>query len=224
MPALAAVILFALTMAAGRWQLARAHYKESLRQRFDAAQAEVPFDVGTQPAAVRDMDFHRASAHGIWLPERTIFLDNRVQGGVAGYEVVMPLRLPNTARVLLVNRGWVRSDGHRDRLPQVPTPAGEISLTGRVNTLSGHFLELAGEAAPGRIWQNLTLERYARWSGLELQPFLLEQTSPAEDGLVRNWPAVDFGIDRHYGYALQWFAFAAITAFLFVFLSLRKVA
>jgi cytochrome oxidase assembly protein ShyY1 len=38
---------------------------------------------------------------------------------------------------------------------------------------------------------------------------MIQQTSPTGDGLVRDWPAPDFGIDKHYGYAFQWFALAA---------------
>ncbi|MBL8482483.1 MAG: SURF1 family protein [Rhodocyclaceae bacterium] len=223
LPGIAAAIMLGVTLGAGRWQLARAHYKEQLRERFEAAQSMPPVEIGGAELDARELEFHPATATGRWLPEYAILLDNRVQGGVAGYELLMPLQLAGSTRVLLVNRGWVRSGGRRERLPEVATPAGELRVSGRVRIPGGRFMELAPEAAGSRIWQNLTLERYAGWSGLALQPFVLEQTSAAEDGLVRDWPAVDFGTDRHYGYALQWFAFAAITVFLFLFLSLRKL-
>jgi surfeit locus 1 family protein len=81
---------------------------------------------------------------------------------------------------------------------------------------AGRLLQL-GQAAPlkpGAIVQNLDAGELAQASGLEIEPFIVEQTSDSNDGLVRAWPLPSQGIDRHLGYAFQWFALAA-TAFLF---------
>jgi surfeit locus 1 family protein len=40
----------------------------------------------------------------------------------------------------------------------------------------------------------------------------LQQTSAAADGRVREWPAPAAGIDRHRGYALQWYSLAGLAA------------
>ena len=45
-----------------------------------------------------------------------------------------------------------------------------------------------------------------------LADYYLQQTSAGHDGLVRDWPAPDAGIDRHRGYAFQWYALAALAA------------
>jgi cytochrome oxidase assembly protein ShyY1 len=47
-----------------------------------------------------------------------------------------------------------------------------------------------------------------------MQPFVIEQLSDTRDGLIRDWPRPSTGIDRHLGYAFQWYALAA-TAFIF---------
>jgi hypothetical protein len=38
---------------------------------------------------------------------------------------------------------------------------------------------------------------------------VVEQTAPASvtDNLVRNWPAPDFGIEKHRIYMMQWYLF-----------------
>jgi cytochrome oxidase assembly protein ShyY1 len=61
----------------------------------------------------------------------------------------------------------------------------------------------------GAIWQNLTIERYRAAKPLTVQPFLIRQENDAKDGLVREWEPPDFGIDKHYGYAFQWFGIGA---------------
>ena len=46
-------------------------------------------------------------------------------------------------------------------------------------------------------------------------------TGPA-DALARQWPRPDAGMDKHRGYALQWFSFAGIGLIVWVLLSLRR--
>eukprot|EP01032_Pedospumella_encystans_P022491 gene22491-25485_t len=46
-------------------------------------------------------------------------------------------------------------------------------------------------------------------SGLRMQPFIIEQTAPAgagDSGLSHDWPAPATGVDKHRGYAFQWYA------------------
>ena len=70
-------------------------------------------------------------------------------------------------------------------------------------------LELTDAVIEGRIWQNLTIERYRNAMPIAIQPFVIRQESSLDDGLTREWRAPDVGIDKHYGYAFQWFALAA---------------
>jgi surfeit locus 1 family protein len=36
------------------------------------------------------------------------------------------------------------------------------------------------------------------------------------DGLLRNWPPVASGVDKHHGYAFQWFGLCALILILYV--------
>jgi cytochrome oxidase assembly protein ShyY1 len=67
---------------------------------------------------------------------------------------------------------------------------------------------------PGAILQNLTVAEFAAASKFTMQPFVIEQSSDTHDGMVRDWPLPSVGIERHLGYAFQWYALA-LTAFLF---------
>jgi cytochrome oxidase assembly protein ShyY1 len=44
----------------------------------------------------------------------------------------------------------------------------------------------------------------------------------AGDGLVRDWPAPSLGIERHRGYAVQWYALALMAVIFFVVTGLRR--
>ena len=70
--------------------------------------------------------------------------------------------------------------------------------------------------------QNVDLGAFAADTGLALQPIVIEQRSAAADGLLREWPRPDSGIERHEGYALQWYSLAALAVILAFVLSFRR--
>jgi surfeit locus 1 family protein len=44
----------------------------------------------------------------------------------------------------------------------------------------------------------------------------VQQLGAPSEGLLREWPVIASGVDKHYGYAFQWFALSALIAGLFV--------
>lgn len=158
---------------------------------------------------------------GELLAKDTLFLDNRTHRGVAGYYVLQPLRLRD-GRQVLVNRGWVAAGPSRAQLPVVRTPPGEVALQGlRVDHLPRAF-EPAGAKHEGRVWQNASVDEVAAWSGLGLEPWVLEQHAGPEDGLVRDWPRADADVAMHESYALQWYSLAALSIVLLAALNLKR--
>ena len=220
--ALAAIVIF---VGAGNWQGRRMHEKERLRAQYDAAARAAPAPLPGL-AGVAEWDAWRyrpVRLEGTFDAARGIFIDNRVHGGRAGYHVVTPFALAD-GRVVLVNRGWVAQGPTRAELPSVPSPEGRVVVAGRVNIPAVGYLELARHEPVGRLWQNLDPARFAAASGIPVLPIVVEETAPDSGaaGLVRAWPAPDFGVDKHRGYRLQWYALAALTAALLVFFLLRR--
>jgi surfeit locus 1 family protein len=185
-------------IALGNWQAGRAAEKRALA----AAQALV-------------------ALRGAFEPKYTVLLDNKIYQGKPGYQVVQPLRLGDGKHVL-VNRGWAPAGATRAQLPAVRTPAGEISLSGLRLQRFPHAYEPGGAAVEGAVWQNVTQERFSAWSGLALEPYVIEQHSGLDDGLVRDWPRADAGASTHESYALQWYSFAALSLVLFLALNIRR--
>ncbi|MDM0025832.1 SURF1 family protein [Variovorax saccharolyticus] len=72
-----------------------------------------------------------------------------------------------------------------------------------------------------RIRQNLGLEAFRAETGLPLRiDVSLQQTGPASEGLQREWPAPALGVEKHYGYAFQWFGLSALVVLLYVWFQL----
>lgn len=211
----------ALTVAAGvalgLWQLGRAEQKLRLADGIARQGALAPLaatDLQTeQPEAL----WHRtAQLEGEWLPEATVFLDNRQMNGRVGFFVLTPLSLANGQGTLLVQRGWApRNFEDRQRVPVVPTPAGTVRLQLRLAPPPPKLYEL-GPGEGGAIRQNIDLAAF----GAEIKTPLLAlsalQTSAADDGLLRTWPQPATDVHKHYGYAFQWFGLSTLFALLYV--------
>lgn len=221
--ALAAAVLGAgLTARLGVWQLDRAEQKLALQAAVDA-EAGRPALANGELGSGRPLH-RRVQLSGHWVAERSVWLDNRPMDGQAGFFVVTPLRLTGRSEAILVQRGWVPRDPRdRTRLPPLPAPAGEVEVQGRLAASPSRLFEL-GPGAAGPIRQNLDPAAYAVETGLALLPLTVVQTAPTgpDDTLLRHWPAPDLGLQKHYGYAFQWFALCALIAGLYVWFQLLR--
>lgn len=201
----AAAAGIALMLALGQWQIGRAEYKEDLQARYDALSREPAIKVGGELLDRDGILLRRVEVRGEYAPKYTVFVDNRIHQHQPGFHVATPLRIAGSRRHVLVNRGWVASP--RDRsLPAVSTPAGEQVVRGIAVGYSERYLELSTRVADGNVWQNLVFERFRQATGLELQPFVIQQENAADDGLVREWSRPDLGRNTHLAYAFQWYA------------------
>ena len=224
---LAALLGVAATLALGRWQLSRAAQKEALQAAIDSQNRLPAIDLAAMSpgADLVALEHRQASVRGHWLAERTVFLDNRQMHAQQGFFVVTPLQLNGSSAVLLVQRGWVpRNFVDRTALPTIESPAGLVEVQGRVAPPPGKLYEFkdtqSGQAGP--IRQNLDLAAFAKETGLPLLPVSLLQTGAAEGGLQRDWPAANLGVEKHYGYAFQWFGLATLIAILYVWFQIVR--
>ncbi|HEX4523354.1 MAG TPA: SURF1 family protein [Casimicrobiaceae bacterium] len=223
LPTLGLLLLVAVTVALGNWQRQRAHDKQSLREQYEAASNAPPLALETGEAVTADpgkFRFRSVRARGTYDAARQLLIDNRVHAGRAGFDVVAPLKLEGAAYVL-VDRGWVAQGASRAVLPQVPPPAGPVVVEGRINLPPARYLEFGAASDAGPIRENLDIARIAASSGLPLLPFIIEQTQDTGDGLVRDWPAPDFGIEQHQSYMVQWYSLAALGIVLWLALNWR---
>jgi len=220
---LGAVVGIAVTTSLGFWQWGRGQQRTALHEAREAQEHGVP--VGARELLAG----HAADVHllhrpvvlrGQWLPERTVFLDNRQMNAVQGFYVVTPLRVEGRQDVVLVQRGWVQRDfEQRDRLPPVETPAGPVEVRGRVAPPPAKLFAM-GQEERGTIRQNLDLAAFRAETGLPLAELSVQQVGAPSEGLLRQWPQAGSGAEKNYGYAFQWWAMAALIAILYVWFQL----
>jgi surfeit locus 1 family protein len=215
---LATVITMLVTASLGFWQLSRGAEKQALEDLI-AARAGMP------PWSENDLlradslneGLHRpARLSGEWQPQATVFLDNRPMNGRSGFIVVTPLLLRGQSQAILVQRGWVpRNFTDRTVVPAIAAPSGPVTIEGRLAPPPSHLFEL-GQAEPGPIRQNIYLEAFSKETHLRLVNVSLLQTAPPASEFERDWPRFAAGVQKHHGYAFQWFAMCATAALLYV--------
>jgi surfeit locus 1 family protein len=221
LPPLVAATGIALTAWAGSWQLSKAYEKEALKVAYDQAVVAAPVYLNGEMLAVEDLNLKRIEARGNFVAAAMVLLDNKTRAGVAGYEVVMPLRIAGSTTHVLVNRGWIAAGRDRAQLPDIRTPDLSVDVVGMAR-IPGRFFELARSDDSATVWQNLTVERFARARKIDVLPVLVEQSNAIDDGLQRSTTSPEFGIGKHYGYAVQWFALCALIIFLYLYFHVRK--
>ena len=231
-PFAATVLLVALGVSLGQWQERRAAQKISLHQQLADRAAEAPLQLSPATAAAAIaaaiatpgagvLEYRRVKVSGQFVAGWPLYLNNRPQAGRAGFYLVMPLKIAGSDSHVLVARGWLpRHAGDATRLPPYATAGGTVTVDGIVKAGVGHIMQLGipEPVRPGAIVQNIDPAQFAQASGLKLQAFFIEQSgpAPAAEGLVRDWPAPSLGVEKHQGYAFQWYALAVMALLFFV--------
>jgi surfeit locus 1 family protein len=219
-PTLAAVAMVALTASLGRWQLGRAEEKTAIQSLLEARMAERPVAV-TGAIDAESMRYRRATAAGEFWPEGQLFIDNQQDQGRAGYHVLTPLALAAGGPYLLVNRGWVARGAQYPKPPVVDVPRGRVEVAGLLAPPVKRFLELSADVIDGPVWQNLKLDQWHVRTGKEALALVLVAETPGA-GLSRVIERPAENIDKHRGYAFQWFALAAAVVALWLVVNWRK--
>ncbi|WP_343547440.1 SURF1 family protein [Ralstonia sp.] len=231
-PMLAGVALIALTCSLGRWQLSRAHERIERQARIMALENAPAQRITAQPVTAESVMYRPVLLRGTFDVAHTVLLENRphITRDVSrpGFEVLIPLRLEGAGgRAVLVDRGWLPRDPvDRTRIAPYTTPTGEVQVEGMAVPHASRVFSLGSKDGADevgqRLRQNIDLDAFSREIGVPLQPFVVQQQSDVEDGLLRDWPRADLGAERNYGYAFQWFAMAAAVLGLMIFYSVRR--
>jgi surfeit locus 1 family protein len=224
-PTLAALLALALTLYLGQWQQGRAQEKRALQTQFDQRSTAVPLMLTGGALDPQVVKYRRAVANGSWVKSSQIYIDNKFDQSSVGYHVITPLKLADSERYVLVNRGWIARGNNYPQPPTLDAPAGQVNVVGTIVLPTDKFLELRTSTAEGEVWQNLTIERFRATSTLDVLPVVLLAAN-ADPGLRVVGQQPDAGVAKHVEYMLTWYSLAATVVVLWLVLNikLRRVA
>lgn len=224
LPTMAALLVIALTFVLGQWQTSRARTKEKLFEQAQQANAQAPLVIGAAWLETEQVAHRRVLIEGEFLPNTTVYLDNRFYQRQPGVEVLSTFRPRDSSVNVIVNRGWMPVlPDQRQHIRAPKLPAGLIRLEGVAQIQVPNYWNLGAPAAGklSAIWPNFGFDAYTQLTGLRLQPFVVQQTSVLADELVRDWPIVGANAQKHWGYAFQWYALCVLTLVLWAWFSFK---
>ncbi|HVE88197.1 MAG TPA: SURF1 family protein, partial [Burkholderiaceae bacterium] len=213
---IAAAIGVVVAISLGNWQTRRGDAKVNLQAQAEAAEREAPFDIVSRSSieSVAARLPRKVRVTGSFDPTGTVLLDNRIVNGVTGYQVITPLFIGDGLPLVLIERGWKPRGAAAgpDALP--PPPTGQVTVEGLAVPRPSMLLELGGAQrleVPG-VWQNLDYDAYEKAAKRSVARFVVRQSAASDvaDSLRREWPQPASGVDKHRGYAFQWYALAAL--------------
>ena len=189
-PLVAAVVVAAVCVRLGFWQLDRLAQRRERNAVIEAAFRDPPVPLG-QLRADSLRRFRRVIVRGQWDYARETTIAGRTRGGSPGAHIVTPMRLAD-GTIVFVNRGWVYSPDART-----------VDLASWHEGEGGDVLGYIDEVPPS-IRGTVTTPYVVALADTVTAP-TVEPTRPA-----RLPPPAFRDEGPHLNYAVQWFSFAAI--------------
>ncbi len=227
-----ALLVFAVLIALGTWQIERKAWKEgliaALTERLSAPPAALP-PPATWPRLdpareeYRRVTFAATFDHGkealIYAAASAFRPD--VPGGGTGDWVFTPARLPDGAYVI-VNRGFVPEARKNAASRAAGQIAGPVEIVGTMRWPDARHWFSAADDPLHNLWFTRDPLAIAAAKGLNqrlgpVAPFYVEQESPVPpDGLPQPGKLVVRLRNEHLQYAVTWYGLALVLVVVFV--------
>jgi surfeit locus 1 family protein len=212
-PTLTTLVLFAVLIGLGTWQVQRLYWKESLIAQRKAGLEAFPADPPSDLGATQGLEFHTIRAVGIFLNERE-FLVHGIErdSGEPGFLVVTPLVLPDGA-ILLVQRGWVPLDRKAPDTRAAGELAGTVTVEGllRLSTAKQSMFVPDNQPAANE-WYRIDIAAMAQAlgpaSGAVLPYYISALATPNPGGYPVGGQTITDLPNDHLQYALTWYSLA----------------
>lgn len=210
----------ALCVRLGIWQLDRLEQRRAFNSQVITMRAEPVLDLNQGvPENINSMEWRAARVTGEYDFSNQVAIRNQYYGSAYGYHLITPLLFNGT--VVLVDRGFIPADGSN-----VPDPsawrqydeAGPVTITGQIRlgqtkpAFGGIADAMPENGQKLEVWNNFDIENMVKQLGVPaLTVYLQPDMDPADSTPpIPYQPEVDLTEGPHFGYALQWFTFAAI--------------
>ncbi len=214
--------LAALFVWLGQWQLERKVQKEQMLSLYENAPKLDYAQVGEL-----NLPYARVQLDGHYDPNWQLLVDNKVFNGRAGVHVLTLFR-PSFGKPVLVNRGWLPMGADRSILPEVPTPADRIQISGMLisppedGVRIGEPERLDGPGQPRLVTYLVMSEVASALDGNVSQQLLQLDATDVSGFEDRNWLPTVMMPAQHAAYALQWFSLSLAIVIIWFTLGWRR--
>ena len=227
-PTIVTLLLVPLMIGLGVWQWERASWKQGLVDTNEDRARQSPVSLESLTDYRDAEQYRQVFVRGYYDMEHQLLLDNRTYNGHAGYHVLTPLRMAESDKVVLVNRGWVPLGSSRSVLPDIPGTTGEVLVDATFMVPPTKLFRLGAVDEVNEGWpqvvQQIEMNELEQRLGYPLQPLVLLLDKDDEFGFIRDWKAV-YGVtpDKHRAYAVQWFTLALVLLLIYIGVNSKRL-
>ena len=221
-PASLIVATLALLISLGFWQLDRANEKRAIENqiaRANSGDAELINSV----EFLKEKEYYHVRLQGVYIDKQFIY-DNQIVDQISGYYVLTPFVLRGASNAILINRGFISWKGKRDKLADIEIEEKltevKVQISKPVRRMELEESKTTGEFPV--LIQTLDLDEMSTMAALDFVNVVGLLSPESENGFVRQWEPYTGSIERHIGYAVQWFLMAFVLAFIGIRLALKQ--
>jgi len=207
-----ALLLAALFVRLGFWQLSRLHERRAANREAALARAGAIIDLNRGGTGETARSNHRVVVRGEYDRTHEVVLRGHVYRELPGVQVVTPLRIAGSDSAVMVNRGFFPSPDATFADTDSLDEPGQVAVRGVAFAMpwsadSGGALTSNGK----ETWRRLDLAALrARIPYPLMDVYILQSPDSALPLYPRRLEPLPLDDGPHLSYAIQWFAFATI--------------
>ena len=222
-PSVLILATMAFLVSLGFWQLDRADQKRTIEASIQKANTGVVELIVNQNELL-NKEYYEVRLQGSYISDKQFIYDNQIVDQASGYYVLTPFVLTGQSNAIMINRGFIPWNGRRDQLDdiavdstyreikiQVSRPIKRIEL--KTSDISNQFPVLI-QAIDFDVIEEISSTSFVDVIGL-LDP-------SSDDGFVRKWEPYTGSIEKHIGYAIQWFLMALVLGIIGIRIGLKQ--
>ena len=223
LPSILITTTFAFLVALGFWQLDRADEKRGIEASIKLANTG-SVELIVEEGSLKNKEYYEVRLQGKYLSDKQFIYDNQIVNQVSGYYVLTPYALEGQSKTILINRGFIPWNGRRDKLADIDIgqDAREIKvlISKPIKRMELKPTEI-GIQFPILI-QSIDLQDMASLASVDFSSVIGLLDPSASNGFVRKWEPYTGSIEKHIGYAVQWFLMALVLAIIGIRIAIKQ--
>ena len=223
LPSILITATFAFLVSLGFWQLERADDKRNIEASIKQANTG-SVELIKKEEGLQSKEYYEVRLQGKYLSDKQFIYDNQIVDQVSGYYVLTPYALEGQSKAILINRGFIPWNGRRDKLADIvigqETREIKVQISKPIKRMELKPSEVVIQF-PALI-QSIDLQDMADRAKVDFSSVIGLLDASASNGFIRKWEPYTGSIEKHIGYAVQWFLMALVLAIIGIRIAIKQ--
>ena len=222
-PSILIVTTIAFLTSLGFWQLDRANEKRAIDASIQKANTGI-VELITDENRLLEKEYYQVRLKGQYQSNKQFIYDNQIVDQVSGYYVLTPFKLEGQPSTIIINRGFIPWNGDREKLADVSIEKTKseikVQISKPIKRIELKSSEI-GNNFPVLI-QAVDLVKMSELAGIDFSSMVGLLDASMDDGFVRKWEPYTGSIEKHIGYAVQWFLMAIVLGIIGIRIAIKQ--